>query len=122
MSRRREFDARLEGEFRRWLLESREMLLSAVLATDEAIAQLERPGPGDSADRAAGSSLAALVSRLAGQGKEELDEIAAALRRLGSGVYGVCVSCRAPIPLARQRAVPATRLCLTCQAADGVTP
>ena len=118
--RRRARHARLEGEFRRRLLESREALLSAVQATDEEIAQLERPGPGDSADRAAGSSLAAVVSRLAGQDKEELDEIAAALCRLASGAYGVCVSCRDQIPLARLRAVPATRLCLTCQAAEEV--
>lgn len=120
--RRRAFDIRLRDEFRRRLLEGRETLLRAVKATDEEIAELETAGPGDSVDRAAGSSVAALVSRLAGQDKEQLDEIAAALRRLGSGAYGKCVSCREPIALARLRAVPATRLCLSCQTAEEVTP
>lgn len=119
--RRRSFDARLRGEFRRRLLESRQALLRTVAATDEEIAELEPAGPGDSADRAAGASVATLVSRLGGQDKEELDEIAAALRRLGSGHYGFCTSCREPIALARLRAVPATRYCVQCQTAQEVT-
>jgi DnaK suppressor protein len=86
------------------------------------MADLEAPGPGDATDRAAAASVASLVSRLAGQDKRELDEIADALRRLGSGAYGVCESCREPIALPRLRAVPAARFCLTCQEAEEVVP
>jgi DnaK suppressor protein len=110
-------DAGLIAELRGRLLDSREALLKTVTATDEEIAGLEAPGPGDVADRAASLSIASLISRLGGQDKRELDEIAAALRRLGSGGYGLCESCREPIELPRLRAVPAARFCLACQGA-----
>ncbi len=116
------FDARLTDEFRRRLLEAREALLRSVAATDEEMAGLEAPGPGDSTDKAAAVSTTALVSRLAGQDKRELDEISEALHRLGAGAYGICESCREPIALPRLRAVPAARFCLACQEAEEVAP
>jgi DnaK suppressor protein len=118
----RHLDARLIDEFRRRLLEAREALLRTVAVTDEEMAELEAPGPGDATDRAAAASTASLVSRLAGQDKRELDEVAAALRRLGSGAYGLCESCRTAIALPRLRAVPAARFCLACQEAEEVAP
>jgi DnaK suppressor protein len=118
----RRLNAKLIDEFRRRLLEARAALLRAVAATDEEMAELEAPGPGDSTDRAAAASTTSLVSRLAGQDKRELDEVAGALRRLGSGAYGLCQSCRAPIPLPRLRAVPAARFCVSCQEVEEVTP
>ena len=120
--RARHLDARLIDEFRRRLLEARETLLRTVAATDEELAGLEAPAPGDSTDRAATSSVTSLVSRLAGQDKRELDEIADALRRLGSGAYGICESCRKAIAFPRLRAVPAARFCLACQEAEEVAP
>jgi len=118
----RHLDARLIDEFRRRLLEAREALLRTVAVTDEEMAELEAPGPGDATDRAAAASTASLVSRLAGQDKRELDEVAEALRRLGSGAYGICESCREPITLPRLRAVPAARFCLACQEVEEVAP
>jgi len=118
----RHLDTRLIDEFRRRLLEARKTLLRTVAGTDEEMADLEAPGLGDWTDRAAAASTASLVSRLAGQDKRELDEVAEALRRLVSGAYGTCESCRAPIALPRLRAVPAARLCLACQEAEEVVP
>jgi RNA polymerase-binding protein DksA len=112
----------LHDEFRRRLLESRESLLRTVAASDEEISALEAPGPGDSPDDASARSMTTLMSRLAGQEKRELDEVAAALRRLGSGAYGTCESCREPIALARLRAVPAARYCVHCQESREVVP
>jgi DnaK suppressor protein len=109
------FDATLSAEFRSRLLEARQTLLRTVTATDEEMAGLEAPAPGDSSDRATATSIALLVSRLGGQDKRELDEIAEAMHRLGSGAFGICESCRQPIGLARLRAVPAARFCLDCQ-------
>jgi DnaK suppressor protein len=111
----RRFDAKLTDEFRRRLLEAREMLLRTVAATEEEVARLEGLEPGDTTDRATVASIGSLASRLGGQDKRELDEIAEALRRLGSGAYGICESCRAPIALPRLRAVPAARFCVPCQ-------
>jgi len=115
-------DAGLIDELRGRLLESRAVLLQTVTGTDEEMARLEPPEPGDSTDRAASVSIAALISRLGGQDKHELDEIAAALRRMASGTYGLCESCRAPIALPRLRAVPAARFCLACQGAQEARP
>lgn len=109
------FDSTLHDEFRRRLLENRESLLRTVAASDEEVAALEAPGPGDSPDHASSRSIATLMSRLAGQEKRELDEVAAALHRLGAGAYGLCESCREPMALARLRAVPAARRCMHCQ-------
>jgi DnaK suppressor protein len=115
-------DTRLTDEFRRRLLGARGTLLRTVAATDEEMAGLEAPGPGDATDRAAAASIASLVSRLAGQDKRELDEVADALRRLGSGAYGICESCGKAIPLPRLRAMPAARFCLACQKAEEMAP
>ena len=114
----RPFDTKLTDEFRRRLLQARETLLGTVAGTDGEMADLEAPGPGDATDWAASVSTAALVSRLGGQDKRGLDEIADALRRLGSGAYGACDSCHKPIALARLRAVPSARFCLHCQASQ----
>ena len=115
-------DTRLTDEFRRRLLEARGALLRTVAGTDEEMAGLEAPGPGDATDRAAAASIASLVSRLAGQDRRELDEVAEALRRLTSGAYGICESCREPIALPRLRAVPAARFCLVCQKVEEAIP
>lgn len=121
-SRARHLNPKQTDEFRRRLLESREALLRTVAATDEEMAGLEAPGPGDATDRAAAVSTAALISRLGGHDKRELDEVAEALGRLGAGAYGICESCRKAIPLQRLRAMPAARFCLACQEAEEVAP
>ena len=112
----------MHDEFRRRLLESRESLLRTVAASDEEMADLEASGPGDSLDDASARSITTLMSRLAGQEKRELDEVAGALRRLGAGAYGMCESCHEPIALARLRAVPAARYCVHCQESKEVVP
>ncbi len=44
----------------------------------------------------------------------ELEEIDAALRRIGEGRYGQCLACGGPIGLQRLRAIPEARYCLSC--------
>jgi DnaK suppressor protein len=109
------FDATLSPEFRDRLLRARHALLGTVARTDAEMADLESREPGDPIDRASAASTTLLASRLAGQDKRELDEIAEALRRLAAGGFGTCEACRGSIGLARLRAVPATRFCLACQ-------
>jgi DnaK suppressor protein len=45
----------------------------------------------------------------------ELDRIAAALRRVDLGTYGLCDDCGEPIDERRLRALPATPFCTACQ-------
>lgn len=46
--------------------------------------------------------------------RREIEEIDAALARIGEGRYGLCLACDGPIGLQRLRAIPEARYCLTC--------
>ena len=63
-------------------------------------------------DRAHALALAHLAARTAGA----VDD---ALARLEAGTYGTCDGCGGRIPIARLRAVPETRVCVTCKADEG---
>ena len=53
----------------------------------------------------------ALRSRL----EQQLARVAAALRRIDAGDYGICVACKQPIALRRLELMPETPLCVACQ-------
>jgi len=46
--------------------------------------------------------------------EQQLEEVAAALRRLDEGTFGHCESCQRPIGPERLRAIPYTRFCIDC--------
>lgn len=46
---------------------------------------------------------------------DELQEIEDALERIKKGSFGLCETCRKPIPKDRLKAIPYTRLCITCK-------
>jgi DnaK suppressor protein len=50
---------------------------------------------------------------LAGELRDALLEVEAAILRLGDGTYGICEVCGNPITPARLEAKPAARLCIT---------
>jgi len=52
----------------------------------------------------------------ADSGRAELALVEAALQRLDDGVYGDCLQCGRPIPLARLLVQPAVERCAACQA------
>lgn len=51
---------------------------------------------------------------LAGELRDTLDEVEAALGRLADGTYGLCERCGQRISPARLEAMPAARLCIAC--------
>jgi RNA polymerase-binding protein DksA len=110
------FHDALTAEFRRRLLDARKALLRTIGLTDEDLESLGAWEPGAPPEHAASETTAALLSKLEGQEKHGLDEIADALLRLEGRTYGVCQRCQHAIPLLRLRAMPAARLCLPCQA------
>jgi DnaK suppressor protein len=57
---------------------------------------------------------ARLLTRLDDRTLEAVREIDAALERILKGAYGKCELCRKAIPIARLRALPATRFCKSC--------
>jgi DnaK suppressor protein len=109
---------RTVAEFRRRLAEARARLLRTVARTDEELATLEVHQAGALTEDAGRDTMAALLERLAGSAKHELDEIDAAQARLEAGRFGACERCGQGIPLARLRAVPFTRYCLACQSGE----
>ena len=52
------------------------------------------------------------AERLATELRDSLEEVDAALERLGAGNYGVCEVCGKPIGEARLEAMPAARFCI----------
>jgi RNA polymerase-binding protein DksA len=54
------------------------------------------------------------VAALAGQARQHLAEIDAAMRRLADGSYGTCEVCGQPIGEARLAARPVTTTCIHC--------
>jgi DnaK suppressor protein len=54
------------------------------------------------------------VEALAGNLRESLTDVEAALVKLDNGTFGVCEGCGDPIAPDRLEAKPAARLCMTC--------
>jgi RNA polymerase-binding transcription factor DksA len=54
------------------------------------------------------------VEALAGNLRESLNDVEAALVKLDNGTFGVCEGCGQPIPPARLEAKPAAKLCMEC--------
>ena len=105
----------LVEEIRRRLAQARRDIYATVATTDEELATLEAHQPGSPPEDAATETASAILSRLEGREKHELDEIDAAQARMAAGTYGSCEGCRRPIPRQRLRAVPTARYCVACQ-------
>jgi DnaK suppressor protein len=69
---------------------------------------------GDSADLAFEAGSDETVSRLVELGDRELLQIDRAMARWNQGTYGICESCKEPIPLARLNALPYASFCINC--------
>jgi DnaK suppressor protein len=68
--------------------------------------------PGDSADEAVRTNARDDLERLGVRDAELAMKVEAALARITSGEYGVCVECGEEIGLGRLRALPWTDLCI----------
>lgn len=106
-----------EEEFQEQLRKARTRLYRTVALTDDELATIETHQPGAPSEDVTTEQLTAILSRLEGQEKHELDEIDAAQARLAAGTYGVCEQCGKPIPLVRLRAMLTARHCMPCQLA-----
>src|SRR6478609_6291753 len=70
---------------------------------------------GDMADQASGNNEVHIQLKLKQTDAKILQAIEEALVRLEKGTYGVCRDCGEPIAPARLRAIPWTRVCITCK-------
>ena len=93
---------------------SRADALSAQLA---GIVETASASSGDDEHDPEGQTIAydrAQVAALLAAARRDLDEIAAARKRVAAGTYGVCERCGRPIAPERLEARPAARTCVTC--------
>src|SRR5947208_6270870 len=70
---------------------------------------------GDMADQASGNNEVHIQLKLKQTDAKILQAIEEALWRIEKGTYGVCSDCGEPIAEARLRAIPWTRVCITCK-------
>ena len=100
------------GPIRKMLLEKREDILRSMRKNQE-LDQLRDVG--DEADQAGQSIEKELLFELSDNERTTLDQIEGALRKMDKGTYGMCESCRKPIPRLRIKALPFARYCIECQ-------
>ena len=101
----------LVGEFAERLRGARAELCRTVAQTDDELRTLEAHQPGAPGEDASTELVTAVLSRLEGREKHELDEIHAAQARLAAGTYGVCDISGEDIESDRLMANPAATTC-----------
>jgi DnaK suppressor protein len=70
---------------------------------------------GDMADQAAGNNEVHIHLRLKQTDAKILQAIDEALVRIDKGAFGICKDCGEPIAEARLKAIPWTRVCISCK-------
>lgn len=75
---------------------------------------LDAPAANDSEERATEREGDEVLESLGQAGLSELKAIDAALGRIASGTFGVCVRCGEDIPAERLDVVPHAALCMNC--------
>ncbi len=89
----------------------------------ELVAQLAELGFGDAgglnydsnfADSSQVTAERGEAETLAGQLRDSLSDVEAALARLAAGTYGTCERCHEPVGAARLEAKPAAKRCINC--------
>lgn len=78
---------------------------------------LEESTGKDSVDEAADVIDLKMLESMEMKGMQELELIDAALKRIDSGKYGLCMKCGAQIPEGRLEVLPTAILCVGCKSA-----
>ncbi len=103
---------KLDGAYRRILLEKRASVLTALGAKAQTLAHGDRISDEDQAQHALQE---AVSLRLNGFEYVQLRQIQQALDRLQLGEYGICLSCECPVAPKRLEALPWAKYCVKCQ-------
>jgi RNA polymerase-binding protein DksA len=103
------------AEIRRVLEEKKEELTTRL---ERIHANVRRGYNADSKERAKELEDNEVVDALGNEARQELRKISAALRRLDSGDYGICVECGQPIKKGRLEVYPYADECIECAEFD----
>jgi DnaK suppressor protein len=103
-----------ELETFRSVLEARQTELESGIGDREALAIDTSP---DELDRIQHATVRELAIGNLERESSRLRDAQAALRRIDTGTFGICLDCQEDINLKRLSAVPWTRFCIACQEA-----
>jgi DnaK suppressor protein len=99
-------------EYRQRLLNRKAELASGLHSRPGMLAELGHVAEEDQAPVIHSEFIAVRINQIS---HEQLDLVEAALARLDSGEYGICVECERPIAAKRLAAVPWASHCVACQ-------
>ena len=110
-------DEKFIAETKEKLLAQRKTILEALAEQNSDLKNLVKPvESGDEADVASDVIDRTMLDALGAQNSLRLKQIEAALERIRTGKYGICLSCGKEIPQARLEALPYAFLCVNCAA------
>lgn len=98
--------------YRRMLLEKRENLMAGLGLKFDTLARMGRVAEEDQAQVTHDEFVSLRLNSL---DYVQLRLVEEALDRIGTGHYGICLSCEQPIPPKRLHALPWARYCVECQ-------
>ena len=104
------------GNYREMLLTKRHDVLAGLGIKFDTLARMGRVAEEDQAQITHDEFVSLRLNRL---DYLQLRMIEAALDRLKSGDYGICLACEEPIPAKRLKALPWARYCVDCQESIG---
>jgi len=111
------------NDYKKIILKRKEAVLDDIQhITDDTLKKSQKEASGDisgytyhMADVATDNYDREFSLGLASNERRSLYELDDALKRIEDGSFGFCDECKGPIPKARLKAVPYTRLCVKCQ-------
>jgi DnaK suppressor protein len=103
------------GYYREALLRKRAELLAEGATRPLQTSMENNSRQGDLADQATGNNEVHIALKLRQTDSKILVAIEEALARIEKGTFGVCRDCGEPISEPRLRAIPWTRVCITCK-------
>lgn len=107
-------DTELIASLAQLLRDQRDSFLREFRKAEEALDTIAEERESELEEHAQEEQSARLLTRLDNRTLVAVREIDATLERILKGAYGKCERCRKAIPVARLRALPATRFCKSC--------
>ena len=105
----------MSDSYREALMQKREEILVAGGVRPIQASMENNSRQGDLADQASGNNEVHIALKLKQTDAKILQAIDEALARIDKGAFGICRDCGEPISPARLKAIPWTRVCITCK-------
>ena len=100
------------------LLQQRDQIIQSLSSKNDEMRDLVSPvESGDEVDVGNDQVDRLLIDSLGQQDSIRLNQIEAALERIRTGKYGICIRCSKEIPEGRLEVLPYATMCIQCQAA-----